>query len=207
MALSFGNLVKPSTATIPFSLGLPVGDTRADKSIYDDGILRAARNTSSVGPVAKTATNVPLSFGTSVPKYSDPFASGQNLSYGSAAPSGGTMVSSLFGTASDFLSLASFGSDEGDTRNIPGVYDDGILRAGRQVSPIPAVHTATIDGGTGMMSVLKDAAKSALAGMGNSGDGDLVPVQYSNAEGGGINPLWIAGAAIGAGVLYFALAK
>ncbi len=209
MALSFGNLIPASSAAkMPFSLGYPVGDTRNNPSVYDDEILRRARNTSAGQPNAKKAQNTrPLSYSTTVPKYSDPFASGANLSYGSAVPAGKS-TTSFFPSAKDFLSLASFGFEAGDTRNeSPGVYDDAILRAGRAVDPIPKVSTGNIDGGSDTLSTLKGLAKAALANMGSSGDGEITTVSYGGDSGGGINPLWIAGAAVAAGAVYYMAAK
>lgn len=209
MALSFGNLIPSSSVKMPFSLGYPVGDTRNDPSVYDDEILRRARNTSAGQPNAKSASNaLPLSYGSTVPKYSDPFASGANLSYGSAVPAGKS-TTSFFPSAKDFLSLASFGFEAGDTRNEhPDVYDDAILRAGRAVDPIPKVSTGNIDGGSDTLSILKGLAKNALANMGSSGDGEITTVSYGGGDtGGGINPLWIAGAAVAAGAIYYVAAK
>lgn len=208
MALSFGNLIQPSTTPPQFGLGYPVGDTRNNPAVYDDEILRRARKTTAGQPNAKRATNsLPLSFGSTVPKYSDPFASGANLSYGSAVPAGKS-TTSFFPTAKDFLSLASFGFEAGDTRNErPDVYDDAILRAGRAVEAIPKVSTGNIDGGTSTLSTLKNLAKTALANMGSSGDGEIIQASYGGDNGGGINPLWIAGAAVAAGALYYVAAK
>lgn len=210
MALSFGNLIPSSSVKMPFSLGYPVGDTRNNPSVYDDEILRRARNTSAGQPNAKKAQNPSpvLSYGSTVPKYSDPFASGQNLSYGSAVPKSKT-TTSFFPSAKDFLSLASFGFEAGDTRNEnPDVYDDAILRAGRAVDPIPKVSTGNIDGGSSTLSVLKGLAQSALANMGSSGDGEIIQASYGGDDsGGGINPLWIAGAAVAAGAVYYMAAK
>lgn len=207
MALSFGNLLPP-TKKQPFQLAYPVGDLRNDISVYDDEIMRRTRNKSAGQPNAKAATNsLPLSFGSTVPKYSDPFASGANLSYGSAVPAGKS-TTSFFPSAKDFLSLASFGFEAGDTRNEhPGVYDDAILRAGRAVEAIPKVSTGNIDGGTSTLSTLKNLAKTALANMGSSGDGEIIQASYADDSGGGINPLWIAGAAVAAGALYYVAAK
>lgn len=208
MALSFGNLIPSSSVKMPFSLGYPVGDTRNNPAVYDDEILRRARNTSAGQPNAKKATNaLPLSYGSTVPKYTDPFASGANLSYGSAVPTGKS-TTSFFPSAKDFLSLASFGFEAGDTRNEhPDVYDDAILRAGRAVDPIPKVSTGNIDGGTSTLSTLKNLAKTALANMGSSGDGEIIQASYGGDNGGGINPLWIAGAAVAAGAVYYMAAK
>ncbi len=209
MALSFGNLIPSGTVKMPYSLGYPVGDTRNNPAIYDDAILRAARTNSAGQPNAKAASNaLPLSYGSTVPKYSDPFASGQNLSYGGAVQSD-KKTTSLFPSVSDFLSLASFGFEAGDTRNEnPGVYDDAILRAGRAVDAIPKVSTGNIDGGTSTLSNLKNLAKAALANMGSSGDGEIVQASYGGVDGSGsINPLWIAGAAIAAGAIYYVAAK
>lgn len=208
MALSFGNLIPSSSVKMPFSLGYPVGDTRNDPSVYDDEILRRARKTSAGQPNAKKATNaLPLSYGATVPKYSDPFASGANLSYGNAVPKGKS-TTSFFPSAKDFLSLASFGFEAGDTRNEhPDVYDDAILRRGREIEAIPKVSTGNIDGGSDTLSTLKGLAKAALANMGSSGDGEVIQASYGGDSGGGINPLWIAGAAVAAGAIYYVAAK
>lgn len=208
-ALSYGNLISgKSMKNVPLSFGYPVGDTRNDKSVYDDAILRAARTRTAGQPNAKAATNrLPLSFGSTVPKYSDPFASGERLTYGPKVEAKGNTTSFL-PKVSDFLSFASFGMDAGDTRSsAPQVYDDGILRASRAVEPIPKVNTGTIDGGTSMLSTLKDLARASLANMGSSGDGEMVTQASFVDDGGGINPLWVAGAAVAAGVLYYAYAK
>ena len=82
------------------------------------------------------------------------------------------------------------------------------MRAGRAVDAIPKVSTGNIDGGSSTLSTLKNLAKSALANMGSSGDGEIVQASYGGVDGSGsINPLWIAGAAIAAGAIYYVAAK
>lgn len=220
---SFANL-KPSTATLPYQLGTPLAeldsrrvtisgfeanDPRSGRTSTATAARRAtitgfeANDPRSAGqPVARAATNRRITFGSSSPTV--PMTS--NLDFGTLAPRSGNP---LFPTsATEFLRTASFGRSTSDTRvTSPGTYDDAILRAGREVERIQKVQTATIDGGTGTLDSLRQGARDILASLGSSGDGEIIQASWGDGDGGGINPLWIAGAAVVAGLIYYNVAK
>lgn len=201
MAFSFGNLVPAnlSLEKVPFSLGTTVDTT-------DDFRAARSRNENYSAPVSKATFSFP-----NVATYKDPFMTGNSLSFptGVVEKNKSTQTSSLLSGASDFLKLASFGQSLSDTRSNPQVYDDGILRAGRAIENTPELHTADIAGGTSTLDGLKNMAKGILANMGSQGDGELVATQvsYPATAGGKINPVWIAGAALAAGALYYVATK
>lgn len=202
MALSFGSLTPASLSlnNVPFSFGTTVDTT-------DDFRAARTRNETYKAPTKATPK---LSF-PSVASYKDPFMSGNSLSFPKGIiPAGKTTKSTgLLSGASDWLKLASFGQSLTDTRSNPTVYDDGILRAGRAIESTPELYTADISGGTSTLDGLKNMAKGILANIGSKGDGDLVAteVAYGGNQSGGINPLYIAGAAIAAGALYYVASK
>lgn len=203
---SFGKL-PTSSFDLPYSMGTNapgIDDARAARTRGE-----TIKYPKAGQPVAKAATNkLPLSFGTAVPKMSDTFSQGTKVSFPKSI--GKKKNPFGFGTDADsFFSLASFGQSVDDTRSNNSVYDDAILRRSRVPQPIPTVHTARIDGGTKILSTLKGLAAETLKNMGSSGDGDLVPVSYTTqgSQTGGFNPLWIAGAAVAAGAIYYVASK
>lgn len=198
---------------MPFQ-DLAVGSSQ--KPVYDDAILRAARATTSAKAAPSTVTRPKLSFGSLFPSTGAGTASGSTLSYGSSVP---TVSSKSSGGTFNFLSKLgglSLGTPVSSSSSAP-VYDDAILRAARTasatVAPIPTVHTAQQDGSSDALSTVGMMAKSIFSNMGSSGDGEIVPVSVvtstggSNSPLGGINPLWIAGGAVAAGLLYYVASK
>lgn len=201
-------------SAIPLSMGYPTGDTRNDPNLYDDRILRQARNAAgkqSAQPALNTAGG--LSFPGYVPTSTNT-AAGANLSYGKNVPKSSPGLSGLFGVSSvaDFIATASSGVPI-DTRKNPDMYDDQILRTNRNQqssSPWPEVHTANVDGGASNISGLKSAAQAIFERIGGTGDPDLqaIPVSYGGDQGAGnSNFLVIAGLAAAAGLAYLAFAK
>lgn len=77
------------------------------------------------------------------------------------------------------------------------------------VVPIPTTSTVTADGGAGVLDSLKALAGGVFAGMGSTGDGQVQVVRASSTTSarGGVNPLLIAGAAVAAAGVYYAVAK
>ncbi|AUQ50009.1 hypothetical protein PhaeoP83_01736 [Phaeobacter inhibens] len=206
MAYSFGSLGFGSVdiRKLPLSMGqsYPKGDTR-NLDVYDDGVLRAARATTSARSAQNTARDVSMqnySFGSNIGTTG--VAPSVPLSFPASVPKGRNPLTSL----GSFFSNMTFGqpvNSAGPTAQTSPGWGTS------PVQPIPQVNTANGDGSTGSLTGLANLAQSIFANMGNSGDGDVVPVAYSpQAEAsGGINPLWIAAAAVGAGVIYYAAAK
>jgi hypothetical protein len=70
-------------------------------------------------------------------------------------------------------------------------------------------NTVNVDGGSDFLSKLSGLANMVSAVTGSSGDGNVQPTQASYQQGGagGINPLYIAGAAVAVGAAYYLLAR
>lgn len=193
---------------------LAVGSSQSP--VYDDAILRAARVTTSAKSAPSTVSRPSLTFGSFFPSTGATTSSGASLSFPSSVP---TVASQSSGNPFNFLSKLgglSLGEpvSSGSTGN---VYDDAIMRAARTasatVATIPTVNTVQKDGSSDALSVVEMLAKAISSNMGSSGDGEIVPVSVVTSTGGsadmlgGINPLWIAGGAVAAGLLYYVASK
>lgn len=200
---------------MPFQ-DLAVGSS-SQKPVYDDAIMRAARVTTSARSAPSTVTRPKLSFGSFFPSTGATTSSGASLSFPKSVP---TVSSQSSGNPFNFLSKLgglSMGEPVGSSSSGSNVYDDAIMRAARSasatVAPIPSVHTAQQDGSSNALGLVGGMAKAIMSNMGSTGDGEVVPVSVVTSTGGsadmlgGINPLWIAGAAVGAGILYYVASK
>lgn len=187
MALSFGDLTggsgysfgtPVSAADTQTAYGLSLG-TPVINSVYDDAVMRAARRQASEAQ--------PLTFG-------DVLAS-ENLDMSQRLSFGG-----MLSGAADFV----FGSP---SRSGETIYDDAVMRAARNGVPNATDYTTGVDGGARNLSGIRDLANSITAGMGSTGDGEIMPAAYLTNEQGGFNPLVIAGIALAAGAIYYAVSK
>lgn len=165
----------------------------------------------SLSSSAKTSTpRAPkLSFGASVPAYSDPFNSGQKLAFPTSVTPKRQSSSTFFESAGDFLSGASFGTAVGDLRNSPGIYPDAILRTAGQAANAAGLSVPTRNSTDGFkLDNIKNIAKGILGSIGSSGDGpQVVPVSYQEERGGETNYLLIAVGVLAAGGLAYAVTR
>jgi len=179
--------------------------------VYDDAVLRIARSTTAAKAARNTASDAAkprVTFGSSVPSMGATSSSGNKVSFGNSVSKIGNLFS-FFGSTADDYSLgtpvATYGIDDqraavSQGRAVPAVNSP--------VMPIPSMTTVDGDGSTPSIGGFKDVAGSIFAAMGSSGDDRLVTQASATSSNlPEFNPMWIAAAAVAAGVIYYAVAK
>lgn len=201
---------RDTTAPTHYRRGVGYDKRQSGGLSYGNGpVVMSKLGVSHAMPAAQTASgarNAALSFG----------RAGSNIR--TSAPLSHRKKVGGFSLGS-FLSTMSMGnSPSRPARRASQRSGGGLSAQGTSGSVIPpnpqVVATGNVDGGAHGLGNLRALTGAVLNAIGSGGDGAGGGAQVHNAaattsreQSGGMNPLWIAGAAVAVGAIYFATKK
>lgn len=157
--LSFGKKYQTASPNLASASGLSFGSTGAGPT-YNGGL---SLGTGTLAPArvttTRSASSIPLSFGTSVPKYSDPFMAKTPYSFGAY---GRNLPASPY-TASNRAGIG--GAFDALTRGLSFGTPATSSTAGPVVAATPQAKTVTMDGSANAIDRAKALAGSIFGDM------------------------------------------